>query len=595
MKIYRELKALLTTSERWQMLLLFHLMLVGMILETMGLGLVIASVTMMTQPDITKHYPSLKPVLKFFHYPDQSHLIAGGVLMLVALYVIKTAFLIFMTWKRNNFIYGVLENLSLRLFKGYVEQPWSFHLQRNSAQLIRNVIGEVNFFATNTLKSGLTLLTEGFVFLGIGGMLIIMQPIGAITVLGVLGLASFFFQKLVRHRVPRWGNLRQQHDSARLQHIQQGLGGAKDVKLLGRESNFINQFSEHNAGSVTINKKLGTLLELPRLFLELMAVIGLACMVLTMLAQGQSVEMLIPTIGLFAAAAFRLMPSVTNILASLQTVRFSLPSMHLLYEEVMLMAVNNKTVPISGKVTFNHDIVLNHVSYKYANVNHRALDDISLSIPRGASVGFIGQSGSGKSTLVDVILGLLTPERGTVCIDQLDIQSNLRGWQDQIGYVPQTIFLTDDTLRRNVAFGLPDEQINDVSVRKAIEAAHLGEFIDGLPDGLETFVGERGVRLSGGQRQRIGIARALYHDPDILVLDEATSSLDSTIESEVMNDINALQGKKTLIIVAHRLSTIKNCSWIYRIEQGKIVDQGSFMDVINRNSAPIDQEHEFIT
>jgi ATP-binding cassette, subfamily B, bacterial PglK len=588
MQIYQKLKQLLTKPEQWRMLLLLFMMFIGMLLETLGLGLVIASMTMMTQPDLAQKYPIVEPLLRLCNYPNQIQLIAGGMLSLLVIYFFKTAFLALMNWKRNKFIYDVQANLSNRLFQGYIEQPWAFHLQRNSAQLIQNIMHEVVIFCSSTLNSGMVLLTDGLVFLGVSIMIVCVEPIGGCITLGVLAVVVLTFQRFFRSRVSRWGKLRQYHEENRLQHLQQGLGGAKDLKLLGREHNFVEQFSKHNIKSGNVNHKLSTLLEVPRLLLELLAVIGLVCMVLVMLVQGKPVGMLIPTLGLFAAAAFRLMPSVSRILGSMQNLRYSSPSIHVLYDEMMLIA-GNKISKKQGKITFSHDIVLENIAYKYANAKQDALRNISLSIPRGTSVGFIGTSGAGKSTLVDIILGLLTPGSGTIYVDNKNIQMQLRGWQDQIGYVPQAIFLTDDTLKRNVAFGLPDNQIDDASVSRAIKAAHLDEFIDSLPEGMETTVGERGVRLSGGQRQRIGIARALYHDPEILVFDEATSSLDSMIENEVMNDINALQGKKTLIIVAHRLSTLKNCNCVYRLEQGKIVDSGSFTDVINREEIT----HEF--
>jgi ABC-type multidrug transport system fused ATPase/permease subunit len=299
-----------------------------------------------------------------------------------------------------------------------------------------------------------------------------------------------------------------------------------------------------------------------------------------MIGHGVEMASIVPTLALFAAAAFRLMPSVNRVLTAMQTLRYGLPVIDTLYEELKLEvpdAIDDFSEVSPG---FRQEIRLNEVSYTYQGALSPALNGLALSIKVGEFVGFIGSSGSGKSTLVDIVLGLLPCDSGRIEVDGQDIQENMRAWQNQIGYVPQAIYLTDDTLRRNVAFGLPNEQIDDVAVQKAIKAAQLEEFVATLPEGLETVVGERGVRLSGGQRQRIGIARALYHDPSVLVLDEATSALDTATESGVMKAVNALQGSKTIIMVAHRLSTVEHCDRLYKLEQGRIVGEGTPQDML---------------
>lgn len=573
MNTFSKIHALLTPTERRGAWVLFALMIVGMLLETLGIGLIIPAVTIMMQGDLLVQYPAIAPFIKFLGSPSQSELVAVAMCGLVAIFLIKNIFLAFLIWRQTHFAFDVQANLSQRLFAIYLRQPYTFHLQRNSAELVRNVTGEVGIF-TSVLNSALLLFSEILVLLGIAVLLLLVEPLGALIVVVVLGVAAWGFHRITRERISRWGVERQLHDGLRIQHLQQGLGGAKDVKLLGRESDFLTQFRTHNTKSARVWKLQSTLQNFPRLMFELLAVTGLAILVLTMLSQGRGMASIIPTLGLFAAAAFRLMPSANRVLGAIQALRYSLPVVNTLHEEMALTSQEPPHRKDGQKNSFKGDVRLTAVTYHYPGAASPALDGITLNLRKGECIGLIGSSGSGKSTLVDVILGLLAPNGGAVEVDGHDIQQELRQWQDQIGYVPQTIYLTDDTLRRNVAFGLPGDQIDDLAVTRAIKAAQLEEFVANLPDGMETVVGERGVRLSGGQRQRIGVARALYHDPGVLVLDEATSALDGATERGVMEAVAALQGSKTIIVVAHRLSTVENCDRLFRLERGRIVDEG---------------------
>jgi ABC-type multidrug transport system fused ATPase/permease subunit len=362
----------------------------------------------------------------------------------------------------------------------------------------------------------------------------------------------------------------------RIQHLQQGLGGVKDVKILGRESQFLAEYDFHNVAAARVHQRQFALQNLPRLWLELLGVVVLAALVLTMLAQGKPVDALIPTLGLFAAAAFRLMPSINKVLMAIQGLRFAQPVIETIYGELSLPCEFPAAARGTGPaLPFRRELKIDSLGYRYPGAGTSSLAKVSLNIPRGTSVGFIGGSGAGKSTLIDVILGLLTPSEGSISVDGVDIHDNLRGWQSQIGYVPQHIYLIDDSLRRNVAFGVAPEKIDETAVLRAIKAAQLDEFVSQLPDGLSTKVGERGVRLSGGQRQRIGVARALYHDPAVLVLDEATSALDTVTEHRVMESVRNLRGEKTILIVAHRMSTVEHCDSIVRLAHGEVVEMGS--------------------
>jgi len=564
----------LTPAEQRGAVALLCLMLIGMVLETLGAGLVVPALALLTQRDFAGHYPSLQPVLQALGSPSQQNIVIGGMLALVVVYLVKAVFLAFLAWRQMRFAFGVQAHLSQRLFTLYLHQPYTFHLQRNSAQLIHNAINEVDLFTFKAILPGLLLLTEALVLLGLCSLLLVIEPLGAVIVASVLGASAWGFHRLTRGRISRWGETRLHHEGLRIQRLQEGLSGAKDVKLLGRETEFLDQYRVHNMQSTRVGGNMYTLQQLPRLWLELLAVSGLAILVISMLAQNRALEAVLPALGLFTAVAFRLMPSVNRMLGAVQSLRYSMPVIDTLYEEFKF-AVPEGTVTDRSVVPFRGTLELKHITYAYPGVAEPVLKDISLTIQRGESVGFIGASGAGKSTLVDILLGLLTPDSGEVRVDGNDIQKKVRNWQDQIGYVPQSIFLTDDTLRCNVAFGLANEQIDDAAVQHAIRAAQLEEFTASLPDGLETFVGERGIRLSGGQRQRIGIARALYHDPAVLVLDEATSALDTATEGGVIQAVTALQGTKTIIIVAHRLSTVEHCNRLYRLHVGRLEEEGT--------------------
>lgn len=580
MRNFKKLWSLLTAEQRRAAAVLLAFMFVGMVLETLGIGLVLPALALMTQDDLASKYPSILPWLEDLGNPNREKLVAIGMMVLVGVYAVKGLFLAFLSWRQAVFVYGLQANLSLRLFSGYLSRPYTFHLQVNSAQLIRNTINQVADI-THVIQQGLMLVTEIMVLLGVSALLLAAEPLGAVLVVCTLCAAGWGFNRATRKRILRWGEARVLHEGLRIQHLQQGLGGVKDVKLLGREADFLAQYDFHNKGSARAGQYQHSLQALPRLWLELLAVLGLAALVLAMMGQGKPLQTVLPTLGVFAAAAFRLMPSVSRVLAAIQNTRYYLPVIDTLGSE--LQTLGQFESEISGRVLpFRSSLKLERVSYQYPSADAPVLRDISISIPRGDAVGFIGGSGAGKSTLVDVILGLLTPSEGAVTVDGVDIQTCLRGWQDQIGYVPQAIFLTDDTLRRNIAFGLPDVDIDEEAVWRALRAAQLESFVLELPQGLETVVGERGIRLSGGQRQRIGIARALYHNPSVLVLDEATSSLDAATERGVMDAVSAMHGDKTIIIVAHRLSTVERCDHLFRLEGGRVVEEGNAAVVLGK-------------
>ena len=574
----KKLWSLLTPGEKTSAFGLVAMMLVSMVLEMLGIGLVVPALGAMSSNGPLDGHPAVARWLAWLGNPSQSQLILGGLTILLAIYAFKAAFLLFASWRQLQFVARVQDRIARQLFGVYLTQPWTFHLQRNSGMLVRT-LSDITILA-NTIASTLGTVAEFLVVVGILGLFLWFEPVGALAVAGIMGGAAWLLDRLTRQRLVAWGKMVQHHAGQGYKHMFQGLHGAKDVKVLGREQDFIDQFAVHRTNHVRMLAKQSFAGQIPRLWFELLAVTALCLLTAVMVWQGKPTRAMIPTLGLFAAGAFRLLPSVNRLSNSLQSLRFTQTLVDTVASELALgqaASLARRGVPLA----FRDSIALENVSYRYPSGHTNAVTDVSLKVPHGASVGLVGGSGAGKSTLVDVILGLLEPSSGRVTVDGVNISTNVRGWQDQVGYVAQAIFLCDDTLRRNVAFGVPDDKIDDEAVSRALRAAQLQDFVAQLPKGVETVVGERGVKLSGGQRQRIGIARALYHDPQVLVLDEATSALDTETEKGVMEAVNALHGAKTLIIIAHRLTTVANCDLLYRLENGRVVQSGSFAEVVS--------------
>ena len=404
-------------------------------------------------------------------------------------------------------------------------------------------------------------------------MLLLIEPLGAISVSGFLIIFAFVFYRLIRNKLLRWGYQRQIEEGSLSRILNEGFGSIKISKLMNRTSYFIKLFRKTSDQKARTYSTIFAFQQFPRMYIEFMGVLSISVFILIMTLTSRPIETLLPIIGVFVVAAFRLMPSVNRIMGSLQNIRAAKPVIELLFQEFVIINENNTKIDNNSKtIKFNNCIEIDSLYYSYPSSNRNILENVSLKINKGESVGLIGPSGSGKSTLIDIIIGLFKPTSGLILVDGNPITENLTEWKNKIGYVSQFIYLTDDTIKNNIAFGLADEDIDDKAVIAALKMAQLEEYIESLPYGVLTKVGEQGVQLSGGQRQRIGIARALYNNPDILILDEATSALDTHTEKEVMESINSFKGKKTIIIITHRLTTISNCDKIFKIENGSIIE-----------------------
>jgi ABC-type multidrug transport system fused ATPase/permease subunit len=563
----RRLVGMLTPRERRSAISLLGLMVLGMILEMVSIGLVVPAVAVMAGGTGQGGLYGVASSPNWLHDITPGGLLVIGLATLIAIYSIKTAFLAFIAWRQYRFLASLNADLSQRLFACYLGQPWTFHLERNSAELATN-LNRITAI-TDSVSWALLLAAESLVLAGIVGVLLWFEPLGALAVCAVAGVATILLDRASRQRLARWGALHEQHATVRAKYMHQGLYGVKEALLRGT-AEFCKQFTEANAAYARMGGRRSLASQLPRLWYEFVAVAALCTLTATMLVEGRSSQAMLPMLGLFAVAAFRILPSVNRFSSAMNMLRFTEPMVDIIADELMLDHARVAAKQAAPAFTFSHALVLDKVLYRYPGTNADTLQAIDVTIPAGSSVGIIGSSGAGKSTLIDIILGLLSPTAGRVVADGIDIASNIAGWQRLVGYVPQSIFLTDDTITRNVAFGIADAEIDHAAVQRAIRAAQLEQFVASLPEGLNTEVGERGVRLSGGQRQRIGIARALYHDPKILVLDEATSALDDATEREVMAAVNLLQGVKTLVIVAHRLSTVAACDMLLKLDGGRV-------------------------
>jgi ABC-type multidrug transport system fused ATPase/permease subunit len=582
--VFSRVLAILNPKQKKTGIYIFLMMLLGMVLETIGVASIFPLITILQDPKRIESLSAIIPAgsLELLLSHTNGTRVIALMLLIAVFFIVKNTFLAVLSYRQAKFAFGLQSDISQRLFSIYIRQSYLFHLDKNSAQLIRNTTTEVNAVTFNLILPALYLSSEVLVVCGLAALLLWLEPIGALTALGVLGIAGFIFHLATSRRAQECGKSRQYHEGQRIQHLQQGFGAIKEVKLLGCENEFLSRFHVHAEAYARAGRTNVTLQQLPKLWVEMLAILGLFLLIITMLAQGREYNTLIPTLGLFAAAAFRLMPSISRILTYLQNIKFATPVIDLLYAEIVgsnpieKLGINKSKVALESP---NQFLELKNLSYSYPGMANKAINKLSLKIMEFETIGIYGSSGSGKTTLIDLILGLLEPASGLIAYSGISIFEDIRAWQKTIGYVPQSIFLTDDTILRNIAFGIPDNLIDINTVWDVLEAAQLSDFVKTLPEGLNTITGERGVKLSGGQRQRVGLARALYRKPKVLVLDEATSALDTQTEEGVMSAIGRLHNHMTIIIVAHRISTFKYCDNVFRLESGEIHWAGKYNDL----------------
>jgi len=585
METLKKLLFILTPYERTRAGLLLVMILIMALVDMMGVASILPFMAVLANPSIIETNSILNAVYEassiFNVKNEQEFLFALGVMVFIIL-VTSLTFKAFTTYVQLRFIEVCNYNICKRLIGRYLYQPYSWFLNRHSADLGKTILSEVGEGAVTSLKALLDLIAKSMVAIALISLLIIANPklalVVGLTLIGAYGIVFYF----VRHYLDSIGKERLKNNELRFLAISEAFGAAKEVKVGGLEETYIKRFFDPARIYGRKQAAASAIAILPRFFLEAIAFGGIILIVLYIIKQTGNFNSALPIISLYVFAGYRLMPAIQQIYSSFTKIAFGSPSLDNIYKDFKNLNPIDANQD-QGVLKLNKTITLKNIHYSYPNASRTALKDISLSIPAKSSVGLVGSTGSGKTTTVDIILGLLEAQKGTLEVDgQIITKQNSRLWQRSIGYVPQHIYLSDNTVEANIAFGVNPKDINQEAIEKASKIANLHEFImDELPKQYQTTIGERGVRLSGGQRQRIGVARALYHNPEVLILDEATSALDNQTEKAIMDAVNNLSKDITIILIAHRLSTVKKCDQIFLLEKGHLKNQGTFEELIN--------------
>lgn len=549
------------------------------IAELLGVTIILPFINAIVDPDALMQEPYIRWIYDMLHMDNIEQLIILLAIAIIVIYILKNLFLIYVYDLTYRFAYYGKKKMQNTLMNYYIGKDYTFFLNINSSELIRNINTDPEMFYT-AVQNTLQLITELVVSTLIIAYLLVKDIAITIGVAVSVGVMFLFMVKGLRKILMRYGDERRTYSANMLKCMQQAFGGIKEIKIANREKYFQNDFEKQNEIYTYVIKQNAFLSSIPKPIMEALCIAGLMAVIAVKVGVGNAdSKQFVAILGVFAAAAFKLLPSVNKISSYFAAIVHNGVVIDKVRDEYREIHEHEKNIGLSsdGKaeetehkiITLNNEIKVENLEFSYPDTEVPVLSNVSIKIPKNCSAAFIGPSGAGKTTFVDLILGILTPQKGKITVDNIDIHEGMRSWHDKIGYIPQTIYMLDDTIRNNIAFG-DTEEINDERIWEALKQAQLDEFIREMEDGLDTVIGEAGVRLSGGQRQRIGIARALYRKPEVLVLDEATSALDNETEAAVMEAIDSLQGRMTMLIIAHRLSTIQNCDIVYKVDNGQV-------------------------
>lgn len=574
---------ILTKSQKKKFVGLFFLGLGSALFETIGVSAILPFIQAILTPEIIMEEKHIAYVLDILHITDTMNVIVLCGIGIMLVYLIKNVYLIGANYLQTSFRCHFHEDISIRLLNSYLKRPYSYFITTTSSAIIQSIQNDSN--SVYDILSTLYLLSSQLLtIIMLGAVLIYSDFFMALSILAITVICFLVVIEGFKKKLAKYGTVSRKASEQQYKYLYQSITGNKDIKVMQRDSFFVANFNTATQKVTKANLVFSFITSLPEKIIETVCISGIIGIVCLRIVMGIDVMNFIPKLAVFAVAAFRILPAASKCVGYFQTLVFYRPSLEAAYADMVAFNEYEKEMQLyyqkeqrriesiqrnTENLQFEKEFTIDHIDWKYENSKEYVIKDLSLTIHKGEAVALIGASGAGKTTLADIILGLLRPEKGEVQIDGIDIFAIPKIWSNIIGYVPQSVFLTDDTIRNNITFGVEEAEVKEEDVWKALEWAQLKDYVEHLPDGLETQVGERGIRFSGGQRQRIAIARALYHNPDILVLDEATSALDGETEKALMEAIDSLHGKKTLIIIAHRLSTIKNCDKIYEIKEGK--------------------------
>ncbi len=573
----KKISYVLDRRQKVNLCILLVVIFIGAFVELVGVSAVMPLIDVAMKPELIGEKWYFVSISRYTGITDANQMIVLLAVVLIVIYILKNSYVTIMCSLQYRFIYNNQQRLSVRMVESYMQQDYLFHVSRNVAEFQRNIVNDVNGFYTVTLNA-LQFLAEFSVSVVLVIFLLVQDWVSTLAVASLLLLFMGFFTLFVRKVLVRIGEESRQAYFLVTKWLLQAFSGIKEIKVANKERFFITNYDKHYRDRARIQRQQSMLTYLPKPVMETVCICSLMiAMIIKIVVVKSDITSFVTTLSVFAVAAFRMLPSFNKITGYISGMMFNKPSIDAVYNDLreieQLMARRTADHEDTVKVKLGTAIRLDRVSFRYPKAEKWILKNASLEISKNTSVALIGASGAGKTTAADLILGILEPQEGAVMIDGTDIRRCMTSWHEDVGYIPQTIYLMDDSIRANIAFGIPEAEIDDDAVGKALQEAQLDRFVHTLPEGAGTVIGDRGVKLSGGQRQRIGIARALYRNPSVLILDEATSALDNETEKEVMEAIDGLHGTRTLIVIAHRLSTIKKCDRIYEVENGVFVEK----------------------
>lgn len=586
-EVYRKIFVLLDRQERFQFWLLTGAMILVAFMEVIGISAVLMLLNVLSDPQTIHSNAALSLAYSKLGFSSDFEFMVG--LSLVVLLVVMLGLAIKAGGTYAAIRYAAMRGftVSSRLLGAYLSQPYAWYLDKNSSEIAKNVLVEVDGLVGRVIAPALRLIASALMVLAIIGLLMFVDPIVTLLSAGLLGISYAAVYLVLRERLRSTGEELMHAFAERFRVAQEAMGGIKDVKLLGLEDSYTVAYQSAAKRSARSQASIGVVSELPRFALEAITFGTLLALVLLLLFRsGGAIADIVPVLGVFAFSVMRLLPALQQIYHALASIRGAQSVLDTVVRDfASARLASDSDMPTENPLRLDQHLDLSDISFSYATAGRPALRRLNMKISARTTIGIVGGTGAGKTTLVDLVLGLLTPDEGVIAVDGTAVSSgNLRAWQRTLGYVPQSIYLTDDTIAANIAFGVPKEHIDMGAVERAARTAALHDFVlSELPQGYDTVVGERGVRLSGGQRQRIGIARALYRDPTLLIMDEATSALDNITERVVMEAVQNIRADKTIILIAHRLSTVRDCDAIFLMEQGRVVAQGTYDELVNGN------------